>query len=420
MKIIQKRLNNTYIRKNEIRNGLSRSKEKDKTINIINNNIENKLNILGNINTNRSYNKTKLIKKNKKVKFSIPFNIKNNKANYTIINNNKSTNKNNNTIINTNINSHNHNNNITTNLKKNIIHRHTKSSFIQKSNLLLNNKVNKDISMTNLNNNLFNNDARYSVNVNNIINKKNENKTMNKSCCNNNNNKTKKFKNIQTQTKSKKNLINNNKYPPSFNINNSLGKIIEEINPDKISKENNNTNNCFSKKFIEAQNNWRKNYFAIVIQKIFKGYLFRKNYKNLFMKISTSKKNKKENMNNIVYIKKKIKDNNHLYNSATNHKEYPTEENNYNVPHKIKEIVISMKSLKPTLNEDNIYYNNYTLFNMNNNIYYSKTKNAFKKWKEYSNKISILKKLKIYKKYKKNTFRKSSYEKRRSNNRYKI
>ena len=89
MKIIQKRLNNTYIRKNEIRNGLSRSKEKDKTINIINNNIENKLNILGNINTNRSYNKTKLIKKNKKVKFSIPFNIKNNKANYTIINNNK-------------------------------------------------------------------------------------------------------------------------------------------------------------------------------------------------------------------------------------------------------------------------------------------------------------------------------------------
>ena len=419
MKIIQKRLNNTYIRKNEIRNGLSRSKEKDKTINIINNNIENKLNILGNINTNRSYNKTKLIKNNKKVKFSIPFNIKNNKANYTIINNNKSTNKNNNTIINTNINSHNHNNNITTNLKKNIIHRHTKSSFIQKSNLLLNNKVNKDISMTNLNNNLFNNDARSSVNVNNIINKKNENKTMNKSCCNNNN-KTKKFKNIQTQTKSKKNLINNNKYPPSFNINNSLGKIIEEINPDKISKENNNTNNCFSKKFIEAQNNWRKNYFAIVIQKIFKGYCFRKNYKNLFMKISTSKKNKKENMNNIVYIKKKIKDNNHLYNSATNHKEYPTEENNYNVPHKIKEIVISMKTLKPTLNEDNIYYNNYMILNMNNNMYYFKKKNAFKKWKEYSNKISILKKLKIYKKYKKNTFRKSSYEKRRSNNRYKI
>ena len=121
------------------------------------NNNENKLNILGNINTNRSYNKTKLIKKNKKVKFSIPINIKNNKSNYTIINNNnrfknKNNNKNNDTIISTNINSHN------INLKKNIIHRHTKSSFIQKSNLLLNNKVTKDISMTNLNNNLINNE----------------------------------------------------------------------------------------------------------------------------------------------------------------------------------------------------------------------------------------------------------------------
>ena len=79
-----------------------------------------------------------------------------------------------------------------------------------------------------------------------------------------------------------------------------------------------------------------------------------------------------------------------------------------------------MKINKPSLNEDNIYNNNYMFLNMNNNIYYSKKKNAFKKWKEYSNKISIIKKLKIYKKYKKNTFRKSSYEKRRSNNRYKI
>ena len=438
MKIIQKRLNNTYIR-----NGLSRSKEKDKTINIINNNnnIENKLNILGNINTNRSYNKTKLIKKNKKVKFSIPINIKNNKSNYTIINNNnrfnnKNNNKNNDTIISTNINSH----NITTNLKKNIIHRHTKSSFIQKSNLLLNNKVTKDISMTNLNNNLINNEfhdinashkkkfslnnfsnneTRYSMNsMNNFINKKMTNKALNKSC--NNNNKIKKSKNIQMQTKSKKNLTNKQIYHPPLNIKDGLVKIIEEINTDKNSHDN---NNGFSKKFIEAQNNWRKNYFAIVIQKIYRGYFFRKNYKNIPILIhaSTSRKNKKnENVNNVIYIKKKIKDNNHYYNSATHHKEYPTEENNYKVPHKIKEIVISMKINKPSLNEDNIYNNNYMFLNMNNNVYYSKTKNAFKKWKEYSNKISIIKKLKIYKKYKKNTFRKSSYEKRRSNNRYKI
>jgi hypothetical protein len=37
-----------------------------------------------------------------------------------------------------------------------------------------------------------------------------------------------------------------------------------------------------------------------------------------------------------------------------------------------------------------------------------------------NDKIEILKKLKIYKRSKKNAFRKSSYEKQRSNNHYKI
>ena len=79
-----------------------------------------------------------------------------------------------------------------------------------------------------------------------------------------------------------------------------------------------------------------------------------------------------------------------------------------------------MKSNKQQLNDDNLYYNNYMLFNVDNNLNYYCVKYAFNIWKEYSDKISILKKLKIYKKYKKTTFRKSSYEKRRSNNRYKI
>ena len=50
MKIIQKRLNNSYIRKNDLKNILCRSKdkEKEKTINLINNNGENKMNIIGN------------------------------------------------------------------------------------------------------------------------------------------------------------------------------------------------------------------------------------------------------------------------------------------------------------------------------------------------------------------------------------
>jgi hypothetical protein len=209
-----------------------------------------------------------------------------------------------------------------------------------------------------------------------------------------------------------------------------LGQIIEELNSNKINKDNNG----LTKKFIEAQNNWRKNYFAIVIQKIYRGYHFRKNYKIFFIDLDNSlhiktsnlkKNNKNENANTAVYIKKKIKYNHHSYNTSSHNKEYPTDVNNrFNrdnkVPHEIKEIVISMKSNKQRLNDNNLYLNNYMYFNMKNNMNYSFIKSAFDSWKEYADKISILKKLKIYKKYKKNNFRKSSYEKKRNNNRYKI
>ena len=102
-----------------------------------------------NLNTNRGYNKTKLVKKNKKVKFSIPINIKSNKSSSI----NKSI-KNNNISINTN----NYNN-----IKRNIIHRHTKSSFIQGTNIFLN-KLIKNLSMTNINNNLNNNNELSYIN----------------------------------------------------------------------------------------------------------------------------------------------------------------------------------------------------------------------------------------------------------------
>ena len=222
------------MRKNDLKSSLSRSKEKDKTIHIINNNIENKINFLGNINTNRSYNKTKLIKKNKKVKFSIPINLKNTKINY-ISNTNKFS-KNNNSLINTNNTNNTNNNNLVTNFKKNIIHRHTKSSFIQGSNLLLN-KINKDMSMTNINNNIYNNlynnelkENKISLNnfmnnnprlsANNITNKKINNKTINKfDNINNSKTKIKKIKSIQIQTKEKKDIRNNllNSYPLELN-----------------------------------------------------------------------------------------------------------------------------------------------------------------------------------------------------------
>ena len=436
------------MRKNDLKSSLSRSKEKDKTIHIINNNIDNKINFLGNINTNRSYNKTKLIKKNKKVKFSIPINLKNTKINY-ISNTNKFS-KNNNSLINTNNTNNTNNNNLVTNFKKNIIHRHTKSSFIQGSNLLLN-KINKDMSMTNINNNIYNNlynnelkENKISLNnfmnnnprlsASNITNKKINNKSINKfDNINNSKSKIKKIKSIQIQTKEKKDIRNNllNIYPLELNnTKNGLGQIIEELNSNKINRDNNG----LTKKFIEAQNNWRKNYFAIVIQKIYRGYHFRKNYKIFFIDLDNSlhiktsnlkKNNKNDNISAPVYIKKKIKYNHHSYNTSSHNKEYPTDVNNrFNrdnkVPHEIKEIVISMKSNKQRLNDNNLYLNNYMYFNMKNNMNYSFIKSAFDSWKEYADKISILKKLKIYKKYKKNNFRKSSYEKKRNNNRYKI
>ena len=438
MKIIQKRLNNSYIRKNDLKNILCRSKdkEKEKTINLINNNGENKINIIGNnIRTNRNNNnKTKLVKKNNKVKFSIPINIKNNKsilANKPI--------KNNNMIMSTN----NYNNNI----KKNAIHRHTKSSFIQGTNLQLN-KLIKDISMTNINNNLLNNEFN---NLNTISKKKKslknfvnystrmgENKRYNTKMLNGlNNNKIKNFKSIQIETKQNKELNNNliNSYREPINTKGGIIKIIEELKMDKNSNDNNNLyNSGLSRKFIDAQNNWRKNYFATVIQKLYRGYNFRKYYKEFYknnqntlsLRTTISKTNKNVINNAIVYIKKKTKDNNYICNSAIHHKEFPTEENNRflhenNIPHKIKEIVISIKTKKEHINNNNnLYYNNYINSNLYNYLNYYNVKYVFELWKEYSDKIEILKKLKIYKRSKKNAFRKSSYEKQRSNNRYKI
>ena len=442
MKIIHKRLNSTYIRKNDLKKVLSKSRDKDKTINLANNNCENKISLIGNINTNRSYNKTKLVKKNKKVKFSIPINLKNNKAvnnNINNINNNISL-RNSNTIINT-------NNNSNINLKKNIIHRHTKSSFIQGTNLLLLNKYTKDIGTPNINNNNFINNEINSINfihsskisLNNFI---NDNKRISANNISDNKRNKKvdyklnknKIKNIEIPSKEKKdvkiNLIKSFREP----INNKEDGLIQIKEELKASiKSNDNTG--LSKKFIEAQNNWRKNYFAILIQTIFRGYYFRKKYnkKNLSIKSislskSVSKNNHKMNINNVIYIKKKAKDNNKICNSASHHKENPTEENiryykDNKVPHKIKEIVISMKTKKDNSNDNNIHHNNYKnnflLFDLNNNLNYYEVKYAFDIWKEYSNKVGILKKLKIYKKYKM-FFRNSSYEKQRNNKNYKI
>ena len=94
-----------------------------------------------------------------------------------------------------------------------------------------------------------------------------------------NNNKIKNFKSIQIETKQNKELKNNliNSYREPINSKGGIIKIIEELKMDKNSNDNNNLyNSGLSRKFIDAQNNWRKNYFATVIQKLYRGYNFRK------------------------------------------------------------------------------------------------------------------------------------------------
>ena len=407
------------MRKNELKNIISKSKDKDNT------------------EINRSYIKTKLIKKNKKVNFSLPINLKGNKLKGI----NKSI-KNNGALIGV---------NNANNLKNNAIHRHTKSSFIQGTNLLLN-KFTKDTNITYINGNLYNNESQQKkmnkgkknpsnnfFDYNTKITSGNKNKKdRNDKIMNNLNNDV--IQNFQSRQKNdKKDFIKNdliNSYRESNMSKNSLGQIIEELKSEFRNNSNNQNNIGLTKKFIDAQNNWRRNYFATVIQKLFRGHYFRKNYNNYNLNeknntnfvsnlSSNSKNNKNRNINSIIYIKKKAKDASYLSTSSLHNKEFTSKEKNKFIknnktPHKIREIIISLKSKKDYFNNNNIYYNNCMIPNIINkqNSYYVKF--AFYLWKEKKEKIEILKKLKILKKYKKNLQRKSSYEKKRNNSHYQI
>ena len=427
------------MRKNELKNIISKSKDKDNTEINSNNNINKRKNLIGNsnINTNRSYIKTKLVKKNKKVNFSLPINLKGTKLKGI----NKSI-KNNGALIGV---------NNTNNLKNNAIHRHTKSSFIQGTNLLLN-KFTKDTNITYINGNLYNNESKQKkmnkgkknpsnnfFDYNTKITSGNKNKKDRNEKIIDNLNKDK-IQNIQSKQKNdKKDFIKNdliNSYRESNMSKNSLGQIIEELKSEFRNNSNNQNNIGLTKKFIDAQNNWRRNYFATVIQKLFRGHYFRKNYNNYNLNeknntnfvsnlSSNSKNNKNRNINSIIYIKKKAKDASYLSTSSLHNKEFTSKEKNKFIknnktPHKIREIIISLKSKKDYCNNNNIYYNNCMIPNIINkqNSYYVKF--AFDLWKEKKDKIEILKKLKILKKYKKNLQRKSSYEKKRNNSHYQI
>ena len=152
-----------------------------------------------------------------------------------------------------------------------------------------------------------------------------------------------------------------------------------------------------------------KNYFATVIQKIFRGYYLRKS--------DFKKKLINANVNiNSIYIKKRAKDNKYLFGNAFGHRKCPTEENldilcyksNKREPPKIKEIVIFRSTKKITNNspfkykEDyiiNSIYNEPISSHLNYNKYLEKCKLTFKRWKEYIDKKKIICSIKKMKKF---------------------
>ena len=418
MNAIQKRLNNLNERNTNYINHFRENKidyvNKNKNKESNNNTINSKNNII----LNSILSKNKKQHKNKKVKI-VGISYQNNK--YKNINNSinnssvsspskiKSLKKPFYKVNNNNLNGYSINN-----YKHNIAHRHTKSSFNQEAHLLTN----------------FMKDSNKNENINYKNNQKGNKYSNKRSIINNNSNyntknnliksKDRKTNKTQKSTKYKMNLSKHNR---EHSDKGGLIKIIDEL------KINNHDNAGLTKKFINAQNNWRKNYFATVIQKIYRGYSLRKsNYREKY-----SNKNI-----NSIYIRKKAKDNK-IFSNSLHHRKCPTEENlnficqNINKkysdkineePPKIKEIVI-FRNIKKDPNTSfqfsNLYLNNY-IYNYNQaynqsiyqiNLY--KYKYAFEKWKEYSNKKRILLLLKTVKKYDKEMNRFYSDEKNNEN-----
>ena len=108
--------------------------------------------------------------------------------------------------------------------------------------------------------------------------------------------KTKEFNNFS--------FFQSSSYIKQYFIGNSKNAIRKKLfDQNSNNKELNKTfekysNRSITSKFIQAKEQWAKNYFATVIQKIFRGYIFRNNFMN---------KEKSKNRFNI-YIKKMPKD----------------------------------------------------------------------------------------------------------------
>ena len=298
------------------------------------------------------------------------------------------------------------------------------NNYNTKSNTIKKNKINQKIK---------NNSSKKSLYVVPACIKQNKykNKSINKD---NKNNSCTNQKNINVSsnnnniTINKNNTININNYLSSKNTSNDNCRYSAMVN-----------NDILSEKYLNAQTKFRKNYFAAIIQKIYRGYLFRKN----FMKLSKRKsiiidlgenKNKNKTYNNNqfkksissdikpkkVYIKKKVTDT-CLYNKKIKnifisspkitHKINCIEEMNINIcpsPKKIEEIIISRKKsnllsprnrylMKTKSNFINNNENKFAIYNSDRRVSKNYERyylfDAINFWKEKVNKRKIMEKL---------------------------
>ena len=222
----------------------------------------------------------------------------------------------------------------------------------------------------------------------------------------------------------KENIINNFKsINPSSVRNNILGGLKTILDKNK-----NHDKKVTSTKILGRNEKLRKNikkdknYYSIIIQKIFRGYNSRKNYKL------------KRNFRTSVYKRKKIcfdskrslnsninnTENNLVRNSILEGKKKRLNlnysknlENNETLDNenKIQEIIIDKKKILNVLNPPSSKSNNIKEIHINNNYSFKnslrnrkyKLLKYFNYWKNYSMKITILHKLIDYIKYEKNS-----------------
>ena len=247
------------------------------------------------------------------------------------------------------------------------------------------------------------------------------------------------MKNLSNKTRSIsiKKKESQNLETDDYIFNNSIN-----CNTKTISEKDNN----MSSKFKVAQEKWKKNYFASFIQKIFRGYYFRKifqkkfqnkSYNNIYIKKIPKYENylhkikiknvtlnniKKKNKRNYIFdrtfkkdnisgddIKKRYFYSNTCYNSTNRGAIYSSRDYSSKRIPKIKEIIITKRKNSPivNINLNNCYYanyifknnNNYNIYNSNinnqndkRNITYMKTESSQKYWRKINSSINLKKK----------------------------